>query len=520
MLSENNDFQVNNPAPAPIPEPLPELKQTKAQGGFSGAINRFCSEESPAPVQQMPDFTIGKGVEAPQNVVSEPQDNSTKNDFQTAVIPQEQNNPTTQVYQQGKFTLPKEEPKSKKGVITLIFLMSVVLILACATFCIQLFDTDKKSYNKSINNIPEGTSPDYYSQEIPEDYDAYYEAIVKSVAEPTTTSNKGSFTNKKWSGIVLENQPDSSKNHSAQFSFEKVAPSTVGVLCYTDEIDGDESAENQGTGIIISSDGYIVTNSHVVGDSTNAYKYQIIDENGKSYKASVVGYDTRTDIAVLKIKANNLKPVPFCKTSEVKIGDDIIAVGNPCGINFQNSLTKGIVSAKDRTLPDSNVTYIQTDAAINPGNSGGPLCNLYGQVVGITTAKINSDMYEGMGFAIPSDTVKKIADNIIKNGYVKDRVKIGIIGTAITQSISEMYDVPMGIMITKIDKDSDLNNTKVKPKDIITEINGNTITNFSDIYAELEKHQMGDKVEITVYRHKDNNKDGTTFTEVIILGNE
>ena len=215
----------------------------------------------------------------------------------------------------------------------------------------------------------------------------------------------------------------------------------------------EENAKGQGTGIIVSSDGYIVTNSHVIGDSKTAYKYQVINNDGKKYTANVVGYDTRTDLAVLKIKGKNLKPVHFVKKSHLQVGEDIIAVGNPGGLDFQNSLTKGIVSAKDRTLDDSTVSYIQTDAAVNPGNSGGPLCNLYGEVIGITTAKINSATYEGMGFAIPTDTVETIVNNIIKYGYVENRVRLGIVGVAVDETASTALGIPQGILITEIADD-------------------------------------------------------------------
>ncbi|MGN1131679.1 MAG: S1C family serine protease, partial [Ruminococcus sp.] len=229
-------------------------------------------------------------------------------------------------------------------------------------------------------------------------------------------------------------------------------------------------------------------------------------------------YDTRTDLAVLKISAKNLTPVSFGKSNDFMVGDDIIAVGNPGGVNFQNSLTKGIVSAKDRSIDDSSVTYIQTDAAVNPGNSGGPLCNLYGQVVGITTAKISSSVYEGMGFAIPTETIKEITDDIIQKGYVENRVRIGITGFTLNSYTASMYEVPQGIVITEISKDGSLANTNAKEGDIITEFDGTKITNFSQIYSILEKHKSGDKVKVILYRvdSKDSSK-GQSITVTATL---
>ncbi|MGN1050686.1 MAG: S1C family serine protease, partial [Acutalibacteraceae bacterium] len=265
-------------------------------------------------------------------------------------------------------------------------------------------------------------------------------------------------------------------------------------------------------GIIISSDGYIVTNSHVIGD-TDTYKIQIITSNKKKYEAVTVGYDTRSDLAVLKCKkAKGLPFVEFGKVSQCKIGDDVIAIGNPGGVDFQNSLTKGIISATNRSLKSSNVKCIQTDAAINPGNSGGPLCNLYGQVIGINTAKISSTDYEGMGFAIDSSEVQSVCNELIRKGYVSDRVKIGITGYAIGKESSSYYNVPSGILIEEIEENSPLASTKAKEGDIITHIDKNKVTSFSDVYSLLENYAPGDKVVLTLYRmdEKDNTK-GETF---------
>ena len=180
----------------------------------------------------------------------------------------------------------------------------------------------------------------------------------------------------------------------------------------------------------------------------------------------------------------------FGKTTDLKVGDDIIAVGNPGGVNFQNSLTKGIVSAKDRSIDDGSVTYIQTDAAVNPGNSGGPMCNLYGQVVGITTAKISSSVYEGMGFAIPSETIKEITDDIIQKGYVGNRVRIGITGFPINSYTSSMYEVPQGIVIAEISEDGSLANTNAKEGDIIV-LAGKGHEDYQEINGV--KHHMDER---------------------------
>ena len=164
----------------------------------------------------------------------------------------------------------------------------------------------------------------------------------------------------------------------------------------------------------------------------------------------------------------------------------------------------GIVSAINRDASSKNIVkYIQTDAAINPGNSGGPAVNVYGQVIGIASAKIADEKYEGMGFCIPSAQTKEIVDNLIKNGFVDGRVKIGISGNAVTASQAEVYDLPRGIVVYTIQEDGPCVGTELKPEDIITEFDGKKIATFSDIYEALEEHKAGDKVKLKFYRYKE-----------------
>ena len=195
-----------------------------------------------------------------------------------------------------------------------------------------------------------------------------------------------------------------------------------------------------------------------------------------------------------------LREIRLQAPSEFEVGQDIIVVGNPGGLDYQNTTTKGVISALDRKLSTSSLTkYIQTDAAINPGNSGGPLVNYYGQVVGITTSKIVSETYEGMGFAIPSQTVKSIVDTLVKNGYVEGRVKIGISGIAVTSDQASNYNIPQGIYVQSIVSGGPCDGTSLEEGDIITEVDGETITSFADVYAILETHKPGDKIKVKYY---------------------
>ena len=175
----------------------------------------------------------------------------------------------------------------------------------------------------------------------------------------------------------------------------------------------------------------------------------------------------------------------------------MIAVGSPGGQKFQNTLTKGVISAVDRELSvNKNVRYIQSDAAISPGSSGGPLCNIYGQVIGITTAKAVAENFESMSFSIPSSTVERIVGDLIHYGYVKGRTRIGFSGKEISADDMSAYNAPSGVLVSKIDSEGSLAGTDIKEGDIITELDGQKVTSFQDIYDVLDDHKPDDKITI------------------------
>ena len=282
-----------------------------------------------------------------------------------------------------------------------------------------------------------------------------------------------------------------------------------------------------GSGVIISEDGYIVTNSHVIGDS-NQYPVKVVftgqDENeeDQEYPAQIVGYDKRTDIAVLKIDAAGLTPAEFADSDQLKVGDTVLSLGNPgvAGENFTNTLTKGMVSAVNRTVTMSsiNMQYIQTDAAINPGSSGGALLNLYGQVVGINAAKITTTEIEGICFAIPTNIAKDVINDIVKNGYVSDRVRLGVTIRGLSSYEAEMYNVPQGLVIVGFSSDSEIPSKGAEIGDIITAINGVNTTSSNTLYNELEKFKAGEKVKLTIYRQASGSQRARTFEiEVTLL---
>ena len=399
--------------------------------------------------------------------------------------------------------MPPRPPKKKAnaGLIALIVVLCVLLVGSMAGFFVYFVSENSKKQDDNSSNSYSFTMPNY----------GYNIPSTEPTTAPVSEHKESDYSDKadaNYKGVVLESKPkdaDTNKSYTAESAFNKVSDSVVGIVGYTDEITTVENSATQGSGIILTSDGYVVTNAHVIGNSKTAYLLQVVTSDGKSYNAGVVGYDSRTDIAVLKMDdAKDLKAAAFGNSENIELGEDIIVVGNPGGLDYQNSITKGIVSAVDRKMSSTSlVKYIQTDAAINPGNSGGPIVNLYGQVVGIATAKIVSEKYEGMGFAIPSATAKDIIDTLMKKGYVEGRVKIGITGSNVSSDVASAYGIPMGIMVDEISKDGPCYGTELKTDDIITGVDDKEIQSFSDIYEILETHKPGDKIVIKYYRMSD-----------------
>lgn len=396
------------------------------------------------------------------------------------------------------------QKKTKGGIIALIIVLCSLLTIGFIGMMVYGFSVGIKE------NLNSDRSDSGNSFRLPnEDSTTPFETLPDTSSQGKThdESDYSDKVNKDYSGMKLESNPKDAKtngSYTAAKASEKVSDSVVGILCYSDDVPDQAdttTASSQGSGIIFSQDGYVITNAHVIGNSKTAYAIRVVTSDGKVYKAGVVGYDSRTDIAVLKMDdAKGLTPATFGDSSQLEVGQDIIVVGNPGGLDYQNTTTKGVISALDRKLSTSSLTkYIQTDAAINPGNSGGPLVNYYGQVVGITTSKIVSETYEGMGFAIPSQTVKSIVDTLVKNGYVEGRVKIGISGIAVTSDQASNYNIPQGIYVQSIVSGGPCDGTSLEKGDIITEVDGETITSFADVYAILETHKPGDKIKVKYY---------------------
>lgn len=276
----------------------------------------------------------------------------------------------------------------------------------------------------------------------------------------------------------------------------KVRPCIVGVVQYHQ---GMVSAYGEGSGIVVSKDGYIITNNHVV---SGAYKLEVVMSDGKRYTAKTVGCDARTDIAVVKIAANGLKTAQLGDSSKCCVGDQVVAIGNPSGLKLAGSVTQGIISAVDRDIDVGNgpMSLFQTDAAINPGNSGGALVNMNGQVIGINSAKIAQQGYEGIGFSIPISSVQPIMNSLMKYGYVKGRVKLGLSCHMLETVTARANKLPSGVYVEYVDPKSNAASSGVKADDIITEIGNVKVTSTGVLLSERDRHKPGENVTLTIYR--------------------
>lgn len=306
--------------------------------------------------------------------------------------------------------------------------------------------------------------------------------------------NKKSGSVKK---VDLASKPSPENAKSTTQIFSEVDPSIVGIEVYNSS-----GITANATGVIYSEDGYVVTNDHIYLGAGEA-KFKVFTNDNKMYDADFIAGDTRSDLAVLKIKnATGLKKATFGNSDELAVGESVIAVGRPNGAEMNTTVSEGIISALNRrAVITSNYSgkYIQTDTAINPGSSGGALCNLYGQIVGITSAKLVGTSYEGMGFAIPTTTMKSIVESLIANKRVVGRAKLGISYVEINRLTAEQKNVPCGLQIGNIDKNSGLYGKSVKVGDIITHMDGKEITSSETVLNAIEQSKPGDSISLTVY---------------------
>ena len=262
-----------------------------------------------------------------------------------------------------------------------------------------------------------------------------------------------------------------------------------------------------GSGVVLSADGYIITCAHVIDDQASA---EVTTNNGKSYTAQLVGSDPQTDLALLKIDATGLTPAQFGQDEELQVGDEALAIGDPLGVTFHGTLTNGIISGinRDVTLNGYSMTLIQTTAALNSGNSGGPLMNLYGQVIGINNMKMvsTSTTVEGLGFAVPSSTVKEIIEKLATDGGIS-RPVLGVSCYGLDEKAAKKTGLKAGLVVAKVNAKSDCAAQGIQVDDVITAIDGKhfeTVQAFKDYIADFP---IGKTLTLTVSRPKTPIKD-------------
>lgn len=323
----------------------------------------------------------------------------------------------------------------------------------------------------------------------------------------SASTDSGSTPTMQINSKPSDSSSSSSDGMSGEDIYKKVSPSVVSVISTTSE------GQGSGSGVIMSSDGYIITNNHVV-EGAQSVSVQLND--GTSLDATIVGTDEQTDLAVIKVNSSaDLTAAEFGDSDELQPGEYAYAIGSPGGVQFANTITGGRISAinRDLTVNDRVMSLIQTDASINNGNSGGALINEYGQVVGITSAKLSGNAFgsatvEGMGFAIPINTAKDIVDEIIQNGYVSGRPSIGITG----RNVSSQDGSISGVQVYSIDSLAKAASEGLKVGDVITAVDGTPTPTMDEVNTVKADKKAGDKLTLSVYRISEDKTINLTIT--------
>lgn len=355
-------------------------------------------------------------------------------------------------------------------------------------------------------------------------------------AEKTIDTTPASAQSGNTTQVVTKYEIVSSDSPVVAIS-EKVSPSVVGIVStysISDFFFGNRQSGSEGSGIIVDAEnGYVVTNNHVIESSMNSRSNELLTgarievilprEPDKRYPATVVGRDSETDLALLKIDAPNLIAAELGDSDDLRVGELAVAIGNPGGSDFLSSVTAGVISGLDRNIgwksEEGNVyTLIQTDAAINPGNSGGALVNSKGQVVGVNTIKITASGYEGLGFAIPINRVKEVTESLIADGYVsRNRPWLGVsISTQYNEQVANQFKMPIGAYIVEVVPGSPAKMAGLKTNDIITKVDGKQVKSGDELIKIVNEKNPGDIISVEYYRAETKE----TMQVDVIIGDE
>ena len=402
-------------------------------------------------------------------------------------------------------TGPTEPPKSRGALLALlliliIFLCGIVTMLSLLN--IRLFrelKTDRQEHQELAISFTTEPSEEPTEQTLPtEQAPAAMAASLPNATMNLQAAPKGIDNIPEGGGMALQD------------IYTLNIPSVVSIACQSSR------GSSSGTGVVLTADGYIVTNAHVV-ENAQIISVQLTDD--RSFGARLVGCDTVSDLAVLRIDCADLTPAQFGDSSTLRVGDTVVAIGDPLGAAFRGTYTNGIVSAinRDVDMNGRTMTLIQTNAALNSGNSGGPLINCYGQVIGINTMKIGTFTddagVEGLGFAIPSTQVKEIVDQIVAQGYVSGRPSIGFTGEALSTFYQHYYRMPAGLYITEVEPGSDAAKKGIQEGDMLLYLGDTRVTSTQDLKTALYDSEAGDVVEVIVYRNGQQYKLELTLSE-------
>ena len=402
-------------------------------------------------------------------------------------------------------------PRRRSGWLKGILAVLLVVAISFGAFYLMRnvgvrLEKTEDGVTLSMTNRSKQAEPEQAEQPIPEPSASAQTGTETAAPQQTTQQpTQGAYVGSGTKLNIVSSQESSDTTFSdeedalsLQDIYSTVIDSVVSISSMT------SSGTSSGTGIIMSPDGYVITNHHVI---TGALVISVLTNDNQEYEAALVGSDEMSDLAVLKIDARGLQAAEFGDSSKLRVGDSVVAIGDPLGVQLRGTMTNGIISAinRDLTVGDRTMTLIQTNAALNNGNSGGPLINCYGQVIGINTVKMSSyytatASVEGLGFAIPISVAKPIIDELIENGYVAGRPAIGISGDSLPSYYRTYYRLPDGVYVTSVNEGSDAKAKGIREGDIVTAINGEKICSIDELNTVKNQYAAGDEVTLTIYR--------------------
>ena len=383
-------------------------------------------------------------------------------------------------------------PRKRTGLFVLMTLLLILLSVVVSLLMSLRIQIAKSADGKIALYVTDGNSAEKSEETPATQTPSTAEQAPESMAIPAPEVAVGSSASLQ----ISEPAEEGTETLSLQQIYQKVIPSVVSIINQT------ATGEITGTGIIMTTDGYIITNYHVI---QNTAALQVSLQDNSVYYAALVGSDETSDLAVLKIDTTGLTAAEFGSSEALQVGDSVVTIGDPLGTQLRGTMTDGIISGinRDLVIDGRTMTLIQTNAALNSGNSGGPLINMKGQVIGINTMKMSASFtnasVEGLGFAIPISVAKEIIDELLTNGYVAGRPAIGISGEAVPVTAQAYYRLPAGVYVRSVEETSDAYAKGIRAGDIITAINDTEVTSVEDLNTVKNMFQAGETVTLTVY---------------------